>query len=443
MKRWLALIPLALLAAPLTADEPKRNNVLLITADTLRASAVEQTYTPHLDRLASEGVRFDRAYTAITTTLPSHASIFTSLYPRDHRAYSNVSRLSNKVTTLAEVLGGMGWTTGAHINMPWLNPDASNVPQGFKTIRRGDRIRKADKTNPWVIDFVQEERDGPWLLWVHYVDNHTPYHAPGAYDDLYVTEGENKLEDVWGYFPPDHQESEHMISWLDGVEWAEEVVDDYHGSATWIDAQMGQLVWQLKQSGQWDDTMVVFTSDHGESMGEHDLWFVHAGLYEQTTRIPLIIRDPGGPAGVEVDTVVSSVDIMPTVLNRIGAPVPAEARGSDLWQVLEAVGGGVAYLEHTGRQLTGVVTERWKYIRHDKTTRIYSGYPMDEGAQELYDLSSDGAELKNLAAEMPEKVAELEALMTRLEAGERGFEEMTYEVDEDMREALRAMGYME
>jgi len=442
MKRWLAVIPLLLLAAPLTADAPERKNVLLITADTLRASAVERTYTPHLDHLASEGVRFDRAYTPITTTLPAHASIFTSLYPRDHRAYSNVSKVSSKVTTLAEVLEGMGWTTAAHINMPWLNPDASNVPQGFDRIRRGDRIRKADKTNPWVVDFLGDEHEDPWFLWVHYVDNHTPYHAPHAYDDLYVSEGQNKLADVWKYFPPDHQNSEHMISWLDGVEWAEEVVDDYHGSATWIDAHVGQIVWELKRTGQYDETLIVFTSDHGESMGEHDLWFVHAGLYEQTTRVPLIVRDPGGRSGV-VDTVVSTIDVMPTVLNRIGAPVPTEARGSDLWQTLDADGGGSAYLEHTGRQLTGVVTTDWKYIRHNKTNRIYSGYPMNEGTQELYDLARDPEELYNLAAEMPEKVAELEALMARLEAGERGFEELTYEVDEDMRNALHAMGYLE
>ncbi|HJN74729.1 MAG TPA: sulfatase [Myxococcota bacterium] len=443
MRRWLVLVPLALLAAPLTAEEPARKNVLLITADTLRAQAVEDTYTPHLDHLAAEGVRFDRAYTPITTTLPAHASIFTSLYPRDHRAYSNVSRLSSKVTTLAEVLDGLGWETACHINMPWLNPDASNVPQGFRTIRRGDRIRKADKTNPWVIDFLAKEHEDPWLLWVHYVDNHTPYHAPGSYDDMYTSEQKNELADVWRYFPPDHQESEHMISWLDGVEYAEEVVDDYHGSATWIDAHVGQIVWELKRTGQWDDTLVVFTSDHGESMGEHDLWFVHAGLFEQTTRVPLIVRDPGGPAGVEVDTVVSTIDVMPTVLNRLSAPTPDGVRGADLWQVLDADGGGVAYLEHTGRQLTGVVTERWKYIRHDKTNRIYSGYPMNAGTLELYDLSADPDELVNLAAEMPDRVAELEALMTRLEAGERGFEELTYEVDEDMREALRAMGYVE
>ncbi len=134
---------------------------------------------------------------------------------------------------------------------------------------------------------------------------------------------------------------------------------------------------------------------------------------------------------------------MPTVLNRLSAPTPDGVRGADLWQVLDADGGGVAYLEHTGRQLTGVVTERWKYIRHDKTNRIYSGYPMNAGTLELYDLSADPDELVNLAAEMPDRVAELEALMTRLEAGERGFEELTYEVDEDMREALRAMGYVE
>ncbi|MCP4810224.1 MAG: sulfatase-like hydrolase/transferase [Proteobacteria bacterium] len=449
MKRALAvsLLMLAIVGSrDLDAKDTNSLNVLVITADTLRAEAVESTYTPNLDRLAQEGARFDRAYTAITTTLPSHASIFSSLYPQDHRAYSNVSAISSRVTMLPEILKPMGWRTGAHINMPWLNPDVSNVPQGFQDIRRGDHVRKADKTNPWVRDWLQKrsEVDQPWMLWVHYVDNHTPYHAPGPYEGMYPQEPSTKLADIWSTFPPDHQESEYFIDWLDGVEHADEVVGDYYGSVTWVDQHVGQIIWDLQQSGEWEDTLIVFTADHGESMGEHDLWFVHAGLYEQTVRVPLIVRVPGSKAHT-VDTVVSTVDIVPTILGQIGLPAPDEARGEDLWPLVESgvSGGGAAYLEHTGKQLEGVVTSDWKYVAHRKTNRIYSGYPMNEGTEELYDLSKDPEEQRNLASEHPEKITELIETMDRLKSGDRGFEELQGQVDEDVRETLRALGYMD
>ena len=307
-------------------------------------------------------------------------------------------------------------------------------------------MRKADKTNPWVRDWLGQraQSEDPWMLWVHYVDNHTPYHAPGPYQDMYPREPRTKLADIWSTFPPDHQESEYFIDWLDGVEHADEVVSDYHGSVTWIDQHVGQLMWDLQQSGEWEDTVVVFTSDHGESMGEHDLWFVHAGLFEQTVRVPLIVRVPGSEAH-RVDTVVSTVDIVPTVLGRIGLPSPEGARGEDLWPLVESgvSGGGAAYLEHTGKQLEGVVTQDWKYVAHRKTNRIYSGYPMNEGTQELYDLSKDPGEQENLAERMPEKVAELVETMGRLKEGDRGFEELEGQVDDDVRETLRALGYMD
>ncbi len=459
MKRWLlglCGVALGLLVLPEAgeADDQKDYNIVLITADTLRGDMTgpggsAEVYTPHLDRIAAEGVRFTRAYTTITTTLPAHASLMSSLYPKDHRAYSNVSKLSNRIVTLAEVLGPLGWRTGAHINMPWLNPDTGNVSQGFQDIRRGDHIRKADKTNPWAENWIrkQSERDGPFLLWLHYVDNHTPYHAPGPYSDMYFeggkgAPGETSLASIWDTFPPDHRESEAFLSWLDGVNSADFVVGTYKGSVTWLDQHIALLRRSLEESGQWDETIFVFTADHGESLGEHDLWFVHAGLYEPTVRVPLVMRFPEGPRGRKVDTVVSLVDVMPTLLGRIGAPTPQEARGRDLWPLIEGADlEGAALLEHTGQQLQGVVTQRWKYIEHRKTNRIYASYPMNEGTQELYDLVEDPGELKDLSGSMPDKVVELQGLMARLEEGERSFEEGKAEVSDEMQRQLEALGY--
>ena len=404
--------------------------------------------TPNLDRLMAEGLEFPRAYTPITTTLPAHASLFTSLYPRDHRAYSNVSALSNRVVTLPEVLRDAGYKTAAHVNMPWLTADVSNLPQGIQNVRY-THIRKADKTWPWVSDWLGTAagQEDPFFLWVHLVDDHTPYHAPYSYEDMYYPGGKKgagtPMKEIWGLFPPDHRDSEPFLDWVEGVEDADYLVGTYKGSVTWVDAYVGLFMHRLRELGLWEDTLFVFTSDHGESLGEHDLWFVHAGLYENTSRVPLVMRVPGGPAGVRVDTVVSLVDVMPTVLSALGLPAPEEVRGLDLLSLVGSESGGAAYLEHTGAQLEGVVTSRFKYIEHLKTTRIYSGYPMDAGTVELYDLQQDPGEERNLAVDHPEVVARMRAELERLKAGERGFEEERGDIDDEVLRALHAMGYME
>lgn len=431
-------------------------NIVLITADTLRGDMLPmngntELYTPHLQRLADQGVNFTRAYTPITTTLPAHASLLSSLYPSDHRAFSNVSAISSRIQTLPEELKSNGYRTAAHINMPWLNPEVSNVPQGIQDIRRGDRVRKADKTLPWVTDYIEgrEGKDQPFFLWIHFVDNHTPYHAPAAYDSLYFegekgSPGETSMEEIWHLFPGDHQRSEHFLSWVDGVESADYLTGTYKGSLTWLDQHIGHLLNTLEQTGQWDNTIFVFTADHGESLGEHDLWFVHGGLYEGTTHIPLIVRVPGGPEGESIDRLVSLVDVAPTLLNANHFETPQAMRGQDLLDPSQDKRGGAALLEHTGRQLEGVVTERYKLIVHLKDTRIYAGYPMNKGTVELYDLQEDPRELKNIAADNPELVAQLQGMIPALKEGNlEEYEALSGQIDAEINEQLQALGYFE
>lgn len=445
-----------LLISPAVAND--RPNIVVITADTLRGDMLGVNgnafvTTPHLDALAREGVNFRRAYTTITTTLPAHASLFTSLYPRDHKAYDNGSAISDAVNTLPEVLREHGYDTAAHINMPWLKPDVSNVPQGITQIRPGSRIRKADSTNEWVTEWIGDRADDPdpFFLWVHYVDNHTPYHAPKEWETRYFPTGkrgagQTALKDIWDRFPADHVESESYISWLEGVRSADYVVGTYEGSVSWLDERVGEVIGALDDVGEWDDTIFVFTSDHGESLGEHDLWFVHAGLYESTAHIPLILRAPGAPEGVNFDGIVSLVDVMPSVLRLADLEVPEQARGTDLLPLTIGplvADGGAAYLEHTGKQLTGVVTSRYKLIEHLRTIGYYKGYPMRKGRIELYDLALDPNETDDIAEANPDLVAELQEVLTRMKAGERNFEALTGNVDDDVKRALEALGYME
>jgi len=440
---------------------PPRLNVILISSDTLRGDMIgangnTEVKTPNLDQLAKEGINFRRAHTNITTTTPSHASMLSSLYPRDHKAYDNQSKISPDIETLPEVLAKAGWHTAGIVNMPWLNPDVTGVTQGIDELQRGDHVRKAEKTVPWILKFLdgrKKKQREPFFLFAHFTDNHSPYHAPAGTDRLYYPKEKDpragkpgSLQRIWHLFPHDHRDNPYVKRWIGDIADADYVVGTYKGSVTWLDGWIGKIIDRLKANGQWENTLLIFTADHGESLGEHRLWFCHGGLYEPTTHIPLIMHIPGGPKGKQLDTIVDLVDLLPTVLGRLGLKAPAGIRGEDLWPIIQSQNkvGGAAYLQHTGNQLEGVVTDRYKLIRHLKTRKdIYEGYPIVRGRLELYDLQQDPKEEKNIAKANPEIVKRLSELMIRLRRGGPSFKAGAAKVDADTEEALRALGYVQ
>ncbi|HUU00625.1 MAG TPA: sulfatase [Myxococcota bacterium] len=442
------------------ASAPGKNpfNVIIITSDAMRGdmlgvSGNRQVKTPNLDTLAAAGAYFERAYCNITTTTPSHATLFSSLYPFDHKSYSNTGRISDKIVTLFEVLRDAGWHTAAIVNFAWLNPEVSNIVQGVDELARCVHVRKADKTNEWVFSYLDSRKSAPepFFLWIHFGDTHTPYHAPGKYERMYYPEGKNpragksgSLQKIWHLFPEHLRDNKYTKRWLGGITDADYVLATNKGSVSWIDEQVGRLIEHLKANGQWKSTLFMFTSDHGESLGEHGLWFVHGGLFEPTARIPLIIRVPGGPTGRKVDVPVSLVDMMPTLLARLGVQSPAGVRGEDVWELLDGKEhpGRVVFLEHAGGYLNAIVTSRYKYIKHRKTKNIYPSYPMRKGTEELYDLAADPGEKTNIAAKNPELLAKMRKLLAAMRSGKhRRFEAGQAEINPQTREMLQSLGY--
>jgi arylsulfatase len=216
------------------------------------------------------------------------------------------------------------------------------------------------------------------------------------------------------------------------------------GSVTWVDERVGEMIARLKKNDQWERTLFVFTSDHGESLGEHNLWFLHGGLFEPTVHVPLIVKAPGGPAGEQVDAVVSHIDIVPTILARLGLPPSKQMRGKDVFKTLEgkSLSGGVALLEHAGNYLLGVVTPRYKYIYHRRTRKdIYPSYHLQKGKEELYDLQNDPKEEKNLINEKPELAKEMGLLLKKLRSGQKKFKSSKAKIDKETEEMLRSLGY--
>jgi arylsulfatase A-like enzyme/Flp pilus assembly protein TadD len=358
-------------------------NLLVVTFDTTRADRIgcygnDEIRTPAVDRLAREGVLFSKALAPAPTTLPSHASVMTGLYPYHHGARANgLYRLDEEHITLGEVLSEQGYSTGAVVSAFVLDSQFG-IDQGIREFdddmggeREFDSFeipeRAADKTTKRAESWLRMHRDSPFFLWVHYYDPHFPYEAPRPFSDQY---------DV-----------------------------AYDAEIAFADFELGRLLAVLDELELTDNTLVVLAGDHGEGLGQHNEEAHACLIYESTMQVPLIMRCGerlGG--GVHISREVSLVDIVPTVLAMLGVEPPQDLDGIDLTQpataprpiFLETLQG---LADHGWAALLGVREGSMKYIYGPEV--------------ELYDLDRDPYEEEDLAAARPQLAA---TMQKRLEA---------------------------
>ncbi len=402
-------------AAPAFAlDRAADRNVLLVTIDTLRGDALGAyggaAATPNLDALAAGGARFTFAHSHAVLTLPAHASILTGRYPYEHGLRDNAGyRLRDGEVTLATLLKPLGFAAGAFVSAFPLD-QRYGLQAGFEAY--DDRIsevgstmavsipeRRGDETVAAALSWI-ERQPGRWFGWVHVFDPHAPYAPPR--------------------------------------EWAARYPSDaYAGEVAWTDAALGPLFARLEREPR--PTLVVVTADHGESLGEHGEMTHGVFAYEATLHVPLIVADvvPGRAPrrGVRLDTPARHVDLLPTILDALGAgpALPPGLPGASLVDVINRRGGDdrPAYFESMMPTLTrgwaplaGVLVGREKYIN----------LPI----QELYDLSSDPRERQNLAATRPERSRVLAGVLRGFNTAPPG---RPAEETAAARSRLRALGY--
>ncbi len=343
-------------------------NLLLVTFDTTRADRIgcygnQDIDTPAIDRLAREGVLFSDATTTSPTTLPSHCSIMTGLYPFHHGARANNTfHLAESNRTLAEVLAGEGFATGAFISAFVLD-DQFGLDQGFQEYE--DNFdeqeahlmdiaeRRGDETNRLAASWLREHAVGKFFLWAHYYDPHSPYDPPEPFKGRYGRSG-------------------------------------YDGEIAFDDAQLGGLLGVLDELGLTDRTLVVVVGDHGEGLGQHHEQGHSTLIYQSTMQVPLVMRCGkrlGG--GVHVSRPVSLVDIMPTVLALLGIPAPANMDGLDLAK--PQPDSRTLFAE----TLQGLADYGWAALLSARQGSLKYIYGPDT---ELYDLGADPFERDNLAA---------------------------------------------
>ncbi len=398
----------------------ERPHVVLVTIDTLRADALgsygnRRVETPNLDRLAREGVRFANAATTVPFTLPAHSSMMTGAYPPTHGVRENVGYvLDDRLPTLASILSEAGYATAGFVSAFVLDR-RWGIARGFDTFvdefelepsgraNLGSVQRDGAETVERAAAWLDARPEGPFFLWVHLFDPHDPYEPPEPFASRYAR-------------------------------------NPYLGEVAYTDRLVGRLREELERRELLASSLVVVTSDHGEGLGSHREAFHGYFVYDSTVRVPLLVRPPFGPfAGRTVERPVSHVDLLPTVLEAVGLPAPAEAQGRSLLPDLFEMEAGerAVYTE----SLYPLLHYGWAPLRALRTSK----YKLIEAPRwELYDLVADPEEQSNLADELPDVARrmrkELGELSSKLEAGAAAAPQP--ELDEETLRQLRALGYV-
>jgi arylsulfatase A-like enzyme/Tfp pilus assembly protein PilF len=350
---------------------PRSLNVVVVTLDTLRADRLgcygfRGVETPSIDAVAEQGVVFEQATATAPMTLPSHASIFTGLIPPKHGVRDNGGFfLEADRVTLAERLADAGYATGAFVGA-WVLDSRWGLDQGFevysdrfdlsryKVVNLGTVQKPGDEVMDAALAWLTTVESRKFFAWIHLYDPHTPYEPPEPYASRYPQQ-------------------------------------KYLGEIAYADHVVGRLVARLEASGLLDRSVLVILGDHGESLGEHGERTHTFFVYDATLHVPLIVRTPWGDRG-RSRAQVSTVDVLPTVLDLAGLPPQPGIDGRSLARLVlapAAEADGLAYAEsyftrlHYGWQhLRALRDGRWKYV--------------DAPRAELYDVRQDPGEKSNV-----------------------------------------------
>ncbi|MCC7142673.1 MAG: sulfatase-like hydrolase/transferase [Candidatus Eisenbacteria bacterium] len=414
-----------LLLGPACGGKPKPPNVIVVTLDTTRADHIgcygaDFAHTPNLDALAREGVRFDRAVTPVPMTLPSHTTMMTGSLPPRHGVRNNGAyQLGTGAETLAERFAAAGYETGAFVSAFVLDRQFG-LAQGFAAYddslfnERPSSMTLA-RAKRWL---ERRSKERPVFVWMHLFDAHTPWTPAAPFSKLNLPSA-----------------------------YDQEIAAD--------DAAVGGLIEELKRLGRWENTVIAVLADHGEGLGDHGEAEHGIFLYQETTRIPWVIRAPKlGARGLVVETVVSTTDLMPTLLELAGLPPVTNIDGKSLVALIDPKQKGAASTASGGEEGAGALgrpgvyletlypkenfgwaplyafeTEEWKWIRAPES--------------ELYRLRDDPKEATNLVGSEAEQGATLDRRLSRLLQNLPAAPSQNQTaVSPEVEERLRSLGYL-
>jgi arylsulfatase A-like enzyme len=420
-RTWaVAALALAALGTPACLGMSKPRGILLITLDTTRPDHLgcygyTSAVTPQLDALAKESVRFDQAMAAVPTTLASHATMFTGYYPPTHGVrYNGMFRLGDTSVTVAELLKGAGYVTGA---VPAAFPvnAKTGIGQGFDTYKdlwsepgsaglKASASRLAADVTKLGLETIRAAGDKPFFVWLHYYDPHYPYEPPFPYSSKFR----------------DHP---------------------YDGEIAYVDKQLGELFAGLKKDGAWDRIAVIVAGDHGEGLYEHGERMHSQLAYQSTLRVPLLVKTPGASAGSLVREPITLADLAPTILDLAGLKVPKGLDGMSLRPLLK--GGTIPVRPLYFETFAGALAFGWSPIEGVRR----GPWKLIRGADtELFDLNSDPNEMNDVvrtdATTASDLGAELDADLARWKTTAIPAAETEAPIDAESLARLAALGYV-
>jgi|ERR1039458_2825754 arylsulfatase A-like enzyme/Flp pilus assembly protein TadD len=440
---WLTASALAGAAAP--------PNIILITLDTVRADRMgflgsKRGLTPNLDALARQSVVFTRAYSQVPLTVPSHATILTGTYPQFNQVNDFQVPLAQELPYAPEILRTHGYHTAAFVGAVILDPSAKFAPgfdRGFDTYDAGFRARRPGESRyrtterrggevvAHALAWLNQHPKGPFFMWVHLYDPHHPYDPPEPYKSKYAAA-------------------------------------PYDGEIAYTDSAVGKFLSQLRARGLYDGAVIAVMADHGEALGEHGEDTHGVFLYDETIHVPLVIKLPGGisagtrsagtrstekrSAGKRIESRVGLVDVLPTILQAVGVPVPQEVQGESLLGMMTPT--PKAAPAESSEASVATSSDRPAYAETDYPHRAYGWSSLralrtgkylyiDAPRKELYDQSADPKaehDLSSASTAVTGTLAgQLDAFRQKTSSSREAPKSV---VDPEAQEKLAALGYV-
>ena len=399
-------------------------NVVLITIDTLRADHLgaygyRKPTSPRIDALASRGALFERAYTFWPKTRGSFVMMMTGRRPSANGYSKTHPILVDFNPTLAGVLKGVGYETTAVVD----NPNVAaryGYAKGFDRYREtweekaldGETARARAITAEAVAFLRDRHSEAPFFLWLHYVSPHAPYTPPPPYDTAFLDAAAStspRLPVVPGFHGGIPKQ------WaVKGHDRLGYYVAQYDGEIAAVDEEVGAVLDALGSSRLAGKTVVALTSDHGESLGEHDYYFDHGeDLFEPSMRIPLILSLPGASSGVRSQALASTLDLLPTLLDLLKVSYPPDLAGVSLLAEAkgQAAGPNPRLYGENERNLSATWDERYRLV----------ATPADAGPKlALYDRVSDPGETRDVSRASPDALRSARRELDRFQARSDG-----------------------
>ncbi|RQG92924.1 sulfatase [Natrarchaeobius halalkaliphilus] len=501
------------------SHEPVRN-VVLVVLDTARASSVdlsattdrprtrsgppEELPTPTLNRLAADGTAFEHAVATAPWTLPSHASMFTGLYPSEHGTHGDHTYLDPTLRTLPEAFSDAGFRTIGVSNNTWITEEFG-FDQGFDDLRkgwqylqseadmgavvRGEDIREkleatrnrlfdgnpvvnaanilysevfkpsgddgADRSTSWIANWLESRRgDRPFFLFCNFIEPHVEYDPPRAYAERFLPDGASYEEatairqDPRAFDCEDYEITEREFDMLRGL---------YRAELAYVDRQVGRLRNALEDAGEWDDTLFVVCGDHGEHIGEHGFFGHQYNLYDTLIHVPLVLH--GGPFtdGGRRDDLVQLLDLPATLLETVDVddpqlreqwssrsmhPAARDPPREAVFAEYVAPQPSIDRLEARFGEVPDRVREFDRRLRAVRTAE-YKYVRGDDGFERLHDVVDDPFERTDLAANEPERVRSLRGrLENRFEPLESAGSNEAIDMRDGTKERLADLGYL-